>query len=686
MKYCFLCFLILAFAGQAQQKKDTTILNDSLLPVVVQAFSQQVKWKEASAAIAIIKQEDFNAYAPTTLVPAFNKQTGVRMEERSPGSYRLSIRGSLLRSPFGVRNTKVYWNDLPLSDATGNTYLNLVDLSQVNGVEIIKGPASSVYGAGTGGVVLMKSSLPFLNSKQQGFQGGIEFGSYGLIKENTTWQIQNKQFTSQLSQGYMQSDGYRQQSAMKKMNLLYQASFETGVHQIDFLGWYTDMYYQTPGGITIAQMQSNPQLARQPTATLPGAIQQQTAIYNKTIFGGIKDNFKISKQANLISFVTLNHSNFENPFITNYEYRDETNASIGSKLIIQSDSKNFKWVSGFEWLYNHSNISNFGNNKGKPDTLQLSDRVYANQWSVYTQMEQTYFNKLQVSAGVSLNQQQFKYQRVSDPLSIGQTKSTNLIPAPRLSALYNINHQIALYGLIAFGFSPPSLAEVRPSDGNFYGALAPEKGWNWEIGMKGFLFSNQLQFDAAYYHFTLQDAIVRRNNAAGAEYFVNAGSALQQGIEASIHETVVHKEKGFLTKAGIWSSYSFQPYHFINYQQGNTSYSGNKLTGVPKSIWVSGMDVTFKNKYTFHGSVNGVSSIPLTDANDAFADPYQLVQFKFDDAIHFNKWSLLCFIGVDNALNQLYSLGNDINAAGKRFYNPASERNIFAGIQFQLNK
>ena len=34
---------------------------------------------------------------------------GVRMEERTPGSYRLSIRGSLLRSPFGIRNVKVYF-------------------------------------------------------------------------------------------------------------------------------------------------------------------------------------------------------------------------------------------------------------------------------------------------------------------------------------------------------------------------------------------------------------------------------------------------------------------------------------------------------------------------------------------------------------------------------------------------
>ena len=42
------------------------------------------------------------------------------MEERSPGSYRLSIRGSLLRSPFGVRNVKLYLDDFIFTDAGGN--------------------------------------------------------------------------------------------------------------------------------------------------------------------------------------------------------------------------------------------------------------------------------------------------------------------------------------------------------------------------------------------------------------------------------------------------------------------------------------------------------------------------------------------------------------------------------------
>ncbi|MEI6087614.1 MAG: TonB-dependent receptor plug domain-containing protein [Bacteroidota bacterium] len=685
MKYYFIFLFILSIDADAQTIPKQSKVQDSLPSVLVQAFSPSTKWKEAAAAVAVINFSDLNSYAPTSLVPAFNKISGVRMEERSPGSYRLSIRGSLLRSPFGVRNTKIYWNDFPLSDATGNTYLNLMDLSQIDAAEIIKGPAGSIYGAGTGGVVLLKSLLPFSDSLSQTVQVGLEMGSFGLKKEQISWKKSTKHFSSELNHAYMYSDGYRDQSAMRRFNLQYQASLNFSQHVINFLGWITDLYYQTPGGITLAQMQVNPKQARQPTPTLPGAIQQKTAIYNKTVFAGLKDQWKIANNTILQTFVTINNTQFENPFITNYEFRNETNLGLGSKLILNSNNS-FQWISGFEWLYNHSVITDFGNKKGTPDTLQFNDQAHANQWSIYSQVQKFFWNKLHMSAGLSMNQQLYRYQRVSAPLSNVQYKSTHLVPAPRISILYDVNHAIAAYGILSYGFSPASLAELRPSDGNYYGELAPEKGWNAEVGLKGFLYHQFIQFDLAYYHFQLKDAIVRRNNAAGAEYFINAGSSLQQGIELMVKANVVKNHPGFLTSMSVWGSQSFQPYHFINYQQGNSNYSGNMITGVPRNIIVAGIDFLILKKLQWYSSLNCVSSIPLTDANDAYANAYQLLQIKIDYPIKFKRFQTRLFAGVDNALNQNYSLGNDINAAGKRYYNPAAQRNFFAGIHFTLYK
>jgi iron complex outermembrane receptor protein len=138
MKFYLLIFTLIANNIVVAQNNNDTVFNKLLDTVVVQAMYSNVQWKEVPAAIAILKQDKLSQFSTHSLLPAFNAISGVRLEERSPGSYRLSIRGSLLRSPFGVRNIKVYWNNLPLSDATGNTYFNLLELQQIQNVELVK--------------------------------------------------------------------------------------------------------------------------------------------------------------------------------------------------------------------------------------------------------------------------------------------------------------------------------------------------------------------------------------------------------------------------------------------------------------------------------------------------------------------------------------------------------------------
>src|SRR5690606_32776978 len=113
--------------------------------------------KEVTASINYIDKTQLERYNNTSLLPALNATPGVHMEERSPGSYRLNVRGSTLRSPFGVRNVKVYWNGIHLTDPGGSTYLNQLSYFNVRSIEVIKGPAGSLYGAGTGVALLINS-------------------------------------------------------------------------------------------------------------------------------------------------------------------------------------------------------------------------------------------------------------------------------------------------------------------------------------------------------------------------------------------------------------------------------------------------------------------------------------------------------------------------------------------------
>lgn len=675
---------LLLFSQRPDSVRLVAVADTALPEVAVSAFQSNLQWKAVPAAVALLGRNELARYGTASFVPVMNAVPGIRVEERSPASYRLSIRGSLLRSPFGVRNVKVYWNGIPLTDGGGNTYLNLVDLTQLTAVEIIKGPAASVYGAGTGGAVLLGSDPPYGRQKEHRFTAGILGGSYGLFQQQLGWEYSNAKISSSILQSHQQADGYREQSASRKDMVKWQLSWRTARQQLRFMAWYTDLYYQTPGGITLAQMQLNPKLARQPAGSLPGAVQQKAAIYNKTLLAAIQQETSLGKQWVWKNFLTGNHSSIANPFITNYEKRAETNMAAGSQLVysIRNAAFRFQWINGVEYLHNHSLINNFGNRSGNADTVQFRDDVYAVQWFAFSQAQLSLAEKWVLTAGVSVNNQSYRYQRTTDPASTGFVrKNISGVVTPRLAIAYRLSKAISLYLLAAKGFSPPALAEVRPSDGNYYGNLEAEYGWNMEAGIKGASSDNRLQFDVAAYFFRLQNAIVRRTNAIGAEYFVNAGSTRQNGLETWIKYRLVREGKRWVRDWSLWSSHSYQPYRFEAYQQSGIDYSGKNLTGVPRTIWVTGMDIEIRNGVYLNTSVNATGSLPLTDANDVLAEAYQLVQLKLGYRTGQKKQQCDWFIGVDNLLDQRYSLGNDINALGKRYYNPAPGRNAFAGVR-----
>ena len=87
--------------------------------VVIRAFEQNRNLPHVAAAVNYIGPATLQRFGMASVVTAVNTTAGVRMEERSPGSYRFNIRGSALRSPFGVRNVKVYFNDIPFTDPVG---------------------------------------------------------------------------------------------------------------------------------------------------------------------------------------------------------------------------------------------------------------------------------------------------------------------------------------------------------------------------------------------------------------------------------------------------------------------------------------------------------------------------------------------------------------------------------------
>src|SRR3954453_13391126 len=212
MKKNLLCFVIVVFCSFTlfgQQADLDTMSAQKLADVVVKGYEQNHRLIETGGAVGVVNQQQLAKYGTASILPAVNAVPGVRMEERSPGSYRLSIRGSSLRSPFGVRNVKVYLNGIPFFDPGGNTYLNQLSFYNFSSLEILKGPGSSLYGAGMGGVMLINS---FPNSNNNQVSVNYSTGSFNTQNINVAASTGNDVSKNAVSYSHQSTDGYRQQS------------------------------------------------------------------------------------------------------------------------------------------------------------------------------------------------------------------------------------------------------------------------------------------------------------------------------------------------------------------------------------------------------------------------------------------------------------------------------------------
>ena len=174
-----------------------------------------------------------------------NSIPGVRMEERSPGSYRISFRGSTLRSPFGVRNVKVYLDGIPFTDPGGNTYMTQLAPFDMYSLELIKGPAGSLYGAATGGALLIQSRP---NNWQPGFTAEYSYGSFNSNTINAQVRLGDQNGGNIINYSHQTSDGYRNHTNLRRDIITWESMLKNNERQtLSTYAFYGDLYYQTPG-------------------------------------------------------------------------------------------------------------------------------------------------------------------------------------------------------------------------------------------------------------------------------------------------------------------------------------------------------------------------------------------------------------------------------------------------------
>jgi iron complex outermembrane receptor protein len=666
------------------QVTDTSKTLDSVVVRGFRAFEQKAAVPVTSICCSLpVAVADFSS--KTSMVNGLNTVAGVRMEERSPGSYRINIRGSSLRSPFGVRNIKVYWNDIPVTDPGGNTYFNQFAWNNFSDIYIHKGPAGSMYGAGTGGLVLLSSTE---GRWQPGATAEYITGTYNLQNIFLSGRIGKKEIKTIFSYAHNQTDGYRIHTKMRRDNFSLVSQSGRGKYQLTTSLLYTDLFYETPGALTLAEYKSNPKNARPAGGGFPGAVNAKAAIYQKNFLAGFSNLFRFSTRLKNTTTLYGAYAQIKNPAIRNYERRMEP--SIGGRSVFNYrhifNSVTIDATAGAELQQGYFNIQVSKNKNGNPDTLQTNDDVKNKSFSYFVQFITEIKHKWYFTTGISANRTKVEItRRNSYPITPLSRVYKNEV-TPRLSLLKRFTG-IDLLLSAAKGFSPPTTAELLPSTGVISTSLEAEEGWNYEFSIKSYkLLRTKLKIELTAYSFNLKNALVQRRDASGADYFINSGNAKQKGIEfhADYKGNIGGKVFRYFT---VGTDATLNNFRYGSFIKDVDDFSDKKLPSVPSSVLSILGDLYLKNGIYFRTTYYGSSSIYLNDANTAKAEPYHLlgIQLGWKKKIK-GGYELNVYSGADNLLNETYSLGNDINASANRFYNAAPRRNYYAGLSLQWTK
>jgi iron complex outermembrane receptor protein len=675
----------------AQAPTDTT--RTIVLPdVPVTGYGQRLPLRRTAAAVGVIDARTIQLFNPAALTQAVNTLPGVRLEERATASYRLSIRGSTLRSPFGVRNVKVYYNGIPFTEAGGSTPLNLLDPAIIGRLEVLKGPAGSVYGAGTGGVALF--GTPAVEPGVSRVAVGATVGSYGLRRSTITAETGSASTSIRAQYAHQELDGYRQQSALRRDVFALDARTVAGPKTTlaaHFL--YTDINYQLPGGLTRAQFEADPQQARPGTATTPGQVAQQAFYASRTGLLGLTHEYRFTDRLELQTTLYGSGTAVRTASITDYERN--TGVGLGGRTVLSYRTtlagRVLRLQGGGEFQGGFTDGRSYQNQAGTPGTLRYDDEITTTTGFAFAQADYELPADFQLTVAASYNRLRQGIARVSStlpppaPTSYEFNRDFRPEISPRVALLREFSPNLSVYASVSTGFAPPTTDEVRTSDGRLNTDLQAERGTSYEVGARGNFFANRLTYEVTAFDLELRETIVSSTTDQGVVIFRNTGSTHQRGVEAALSGWLWRRETAVPTAPlGLraWASYAYNNFRFGSYNSGGSDFSGNRLTGTTPHTLSAGLDFSERYGFYLNPNLSHQARIVLNDANTDEAAGYWVVGARggwrrtFAGHLEANVYA-----GIDNATDRNYSLGNDLNAFGRRYFQPAPGRAWYGGAQ-----
>lgn len=665
-----------------------TLIPSSLFlnEVIVAGYESNRKLLQTAAGIGVITKNELNRNSNVSLQPALNAIPGVHMDQSHPEDARISIRGVGIQSNFGIRNLKVYLNDIPLTEANGFTRIEGLDISTLGRVEVIKGPASSIYGAALGGVLLFRTEKAPYN--ETSIEQSVMAGTYGLFRTSTTFRSATDHANLVATYGYQKLSGYRQWSDDNRNFISATGQFYPNQKQtVFFFINHSSQNAHIPGAIDSIQFAQHPRLADSTT------FSKKAGRYQTWTRAGLAHSYKFSDHFTNVTSVNLGFFALDHPLA--FAYIHGTYQSFGGRTRFSYSTKEGKIKTritvGAEYLNGIYLNKYYENNEGTEGPLTQDQQTTAVQYALFGQAELEFPGNTLLTLGASNSGQSYHLKDFlkKDGTDFTGEKIFHPRISPRIALLKTFQEQLSVYATVSSAFMPPVDYEISLPDGGISKDVRAVTGVNYEIGSRGWLFSKNLAYDLSVYKLRLSNELIPQTVAPYQVVYVNTGKTDHNGVELSLSWTAIHSQEKSISLLKPYLAYSHNHFIFKSYSLDGNRYDGNKLTGISPNMLTLGLDGSTRPGFYLHTSVYYQDAFPMTDDNTKFNNAYAVWNSKIGFKKMIGHFDVDMYGGLDNIPDAVYASYIELNAspaspgAPPKFYNPSPRRNFYAGVSIK---
>jgi len=680
-----------------QAEPQTTASSVELDPLVVTGSHQASSSFDAPFSIDSVDRQQIsdgqlgiNASEVLTRVPGLVVQN----RQNYAQDLQISSRGFGARSAFGVRGLKLISDGIPASTADGQGQAATFNLDTAERIEVLRGPASTLYGSNAGGVIQVFSRDPEGPPK---IGADTLLGSDGMQRNHLSAQGATDKAGFLLDASRMDTDGYRDHSAARRdqtfaklkldpgpddsLSLIYSSLEQNGTQ--DPLGQTWEAYKADPRSVT-----ANAELYN----TRKSIDHQQIGVNYEHRFetGTLQNTLYLGKRS-VIQYLSIPKGTPSNNNYGGGVVAFDRTFHGGSLRWLQPVGE-VDLVFGLDYDQSEDDRQGYQNFVG--DTLGVKGALRRDEKDTATSLDP--YAQATWKVGNWTLQGGLRYSTVEidvdDHYRVNGDDSGNRRyeqASPSVSLGYAFTPELNGYLSVGRGFETPTQGELAYAPSSTPGVnynLDPSTSTQYELGLKA-LLGQGTRVNAAIFQINTEDEIVVFANTAGRTSYQNAGKTLRRGFELGVESQLSEQ----------WSANFAYTYLAAQYDSSfvsgtgsaaRTIDSGNNLPGVPRTTLFT--ELVWQPTNGISTAVEGLyrSKVYVEDSNSARPAPaYSVFNWRARFEQQYGAWTVHQLLRLDNVLDRQYVGSVIVGDGNSRYYEAAPGRSWYAGagVSYQFD-